>query len=248
MTHLSGPPRQSAIDRTALDRRLEQLHTTMGDAAGSAHSMPRNAAPPRAGGSVAAAGPAKADRATAILIGSAVLVLGALWWAYRAGTRTAAAPATQAALPPAPMAPSISPPARTRPSAEAQVDKSLDEQRIRDLLENWRLDWSRRDVDAYLAHYDPAFVPAGGQTRAEWAASRRQNILRRPAIRIEVNDLRIEQVDEKQVRLSFRQNYLSGTYQETALPKTLLLLRGQAGWRIAGEWQGQEPGTTHKTP
>lgn len=188
-----------------------------------------------------------------VVIGSALLIVGALWWTFGTGTRPAAVPHV-ADTAPATQAPAVAIPAtaRTAPvgevSAATLVHPVLDEQQIRDALENWRLDWSRRDVDAYLKHYSPSFMPANDQTRAEWETTRRKSISSRPAIRVEVNDLRIEPLDAQQVRLSFLQNYISGTYQETAQPKTMRLVLGNSGWQIVGEWQGPEPKSPSKNP
>jgi hypothetical protein len=130
----------------------------------------------------------------------------------------------------------------------APVAAPSEDNAIRDTVERWRLDWSRRDVPAYLAHYSDRFEPAEGIARAEWEAKRRQAILQRPAIRVEVADLSIDYPDEQEARVRFRQTYLSGRYQENAQPKTLRLLREDGGWRIAGEWQGAGPVETPRKP
>lgn len=174
-------------------------------------------------------------------------------WAFGNGAPTSAEPPASSVTPgPQAAAVAIKQPADPTPApvlaATKPAQAALDEQQIRDTLETWRLDWSRRDVGAYLKHYSPSFVPADGQSRAEWEASRRKNISSRPAIRVEVNDLRIEPLDQDQIRLSFLQNYISGTYQETAQPKTLRLVRAGTDWLIVGEWQGPEPVSAAKSP
>jgi adhesin transport system outer membrane protein len=189
-----------------------------------------------------------------VLGATAVLIAGALWWTVGTGTTPQAPPNVRSvatAPQTAPVVASQPVPVATAPVATAPPPPAqplLDEQQVRDTLETWRLDWSRRDVDAYLKHYSPAFVPANGQSRAEWEALRRKNITSRPAIRVEVNGLRIEALDPDQFRLQFLQNYISGTYLETAQPKTLRMARSGKDWLIVGEWQGKEPASAARKP
>lgn len=248
MPRSPAPGQPPAVDHAALHRRLEQLRNAMGEVTELAvPQTPASPETPRASVST------KARVAPVVVIGSALLIAGALWWTFGTGTRSAAVPPV-ADTAPATQAPALAKPAPAQtapvaaPLAAALVQPVLDEQQIRDALESWRLDWSRRDVDAYLKHYSPSFVPASGQTRAEWEAIRRRSISSRPAIRVEVNNLRIEPLDAQQVRLSFLQNYISGTYQETAQPKTMRLVRGDSGWQIVGEWQGPGPKSPAKNP
>jgi hypothetical protein len=186
-----------------------------------------------------------------VVIGSALLIVGALWWTFGTGTRPAAVPHV-ADTAPATQTPAVAIPATARTalvgevSAATLVHPVLDEQQIRDALENWRLDWSRRDVDAYLKHYSPSFMPASGQARAEWEATRRKSISSRPAIRVEVNDLRIEPQDAQQVRLSFLQNYISGTYKSRTAQTARLVLGTRAG-RSWVNRQGRSPSRRPKT-
>lgn len=101
---------------------------------------------------------------------------------------------------------------------------------------------------AYLAHYSTRFKPAGGIGRTDWEAQRRQALLNRPAIRVEVQGLRIERPNAQEARVHFHQSYLSGRYQETDQPKTLHLMREDGHWRIAGEWQGEGPTEAARKP
>lgn len=116
-----------------------------------------------------------------------------------------------------------------------------DEDRARELVENWRSAWAGRDVETYLACYGADFAPANGQTRDAWEAARRKNIASRSSIAVATNGLTFERLDALRMKVSFLQDYASGSYRETAQPKTLLLVRSEAGWLIAGEWQGEVP-------
>jgi ketosteroid isomerase-like protein len=116
-----------------------------------------------------------------------------------------------------------------------------DDDQVRNLIDNWRSAWADRNVDAYLACYSADFSPANGQNHDAWAAARRKNISTRSDIAVNTNELKLERLDAQRMKAQFLQDYASGTYRETAQPKTLLLVRHESGWKIAGEWQGEAP-------
>lgn len=226
----------------AMQRRLAQLHCAMGGAPDApattfedTRATESQAPNPLAMNIQATQNKPLADRYLFPLGG--LLALGLMAGVLSQGERTASATET---------APYAQAPAKTQfpslaPAAPTPAAAPSDEEAIRDTLERWRLDWSRRDVPAYLAHYSSRFEPAAGVGRADWEAQRRQALLNRPAIRVEVQDLHIERPNAQAARVRFRQTYLSGRYQETDQPKTLHLLREGGRWRIAGEWQGDDP-------
>ena len=110
------------------------------------------------------------------------------------------------------------------------------EQEARTLLEQWRLAWANRDADGYLGFYDPAFAPKG-QSRSQWASARRAKLAGQSEISIDIRDIQVTHVNEQQMRVSFLQDYASGSYREVARAKTLQLQRGPKGWLIIGEQQ-----------
>ncbi len=235
----------------AMQRRLAQLHTAMGSEANAPVPMCAAAgaqAMQPLGGTSTGTNDALNKRwiTQPVLLMGGLLLLGlvtaALSQRQRVASETAERPPVEA-----PQTTRGSP-AVVVPAALAPATKPSEDDAIRDTLERWRLDWSRRDVPAYLAHYSDRFEPAEGIARAEWEAKRRQAILQRPAIRVEVADLNIDYPNEQEARVRFRQTYLSGRYQENAQPKTLRLLREDGGWRIAGEWQGTGPAETSRKP
>jgi hypothetical protein len=237
----------------AMQRRLAQLQSAMGTTTDAPSvSAPAHSAPaPQAHGQVttnAQTTPKNPVTAKHLFPLSGLLALGLVagFWSQGDGNASATASAPRAQAPVVTPAQALAP---TSPAqAPAPVAAPSDDEAIRDTLERWRLDWSRRDVPAYLAHYSSRFEPAGGVGRADWEAQRRQALLNRPAIRVEVQDLLIERPNDQEARVRFRQTYLSGRYQETNQPKTLRLLREDGSWRIAGEWQGDGPTATTRRP
>lgn len=113
---------------------------------------------------------------------------------------------------------------------------------VKAAVENWRQAWSKRDMKAYLGAYSEAFKPRAGMSRADWVASRYRNVGGRKSIDVQINDLQIEILGDDHARVSFLQDYTSGSSRERAQPKTLDLVRdADERWRIVGEWQGDPP-------
>lgn len=162
------------------------------------------------------------------------LVLGAGYWlANRSDARPAPVqePAPAIAELPAP-----APPAPAEPSREMLTDQ------VQTAVEAWRQAWSARDMVAYLGAYSDTFVPSDGSSREAWLRGRYRNVGGRDAIDVQVRDLNIESVDASRARVSFVQDYVSGSLREMNRPKTLDLARADDGrWRIIAEWQGKEP-------
>lgn len=249
----AADPAAQRTDHTALHHRLALLRSAIGEPEPPSYAPAATAQMP-----TPAVRPLRTiHRSATALMVSVVLMAGLIGWVTSNGPLIAHGPVpendipasrpTQLAENPTPVAAAAAgtaPPASNAMPAPAPAD----EKGVRDMINTWRLDWSRRDVAAYLSHYSQSFVPVGGQTRAEWESARQRNISSRPAIRVEVDDLRVEPLDDKHVRLSFLQNYISGSYQERAQPKTMLLVREDMGWKIAGEWQGTPPQSLAKKP
>ena len=226
----------------ALARRLEQLQTAMGESPAASPPAPQVA------GTFPSAAPRTTPAATllATALVSALAGAGAMWLAI--GDQPASEPPPPQIVNAAPV-PAAPPAAPQAPVAEAAAPVASepapmvnhDEDQARELLDGWRQAWSSRDSDAYLSFYSPNFTPADGQKRADWAAARRKNLASRPAIKVEVREINVERIDDRQLRLAFLQDYAAGSYRETAQPKILRLVRQEGKWLIAEEWQGMAP-------
>lgn len=224
----------------ALANRLEQLRAMGKDAYG---------VPPAPQAPVASEPPLQRPclRTGTLLVAvllSSVAGAGAMWFAGPGPDNP------QQAAAPVPTAPIVVP-ARSEVVEIASVAPApipTDDDQIRELIENWRSAWAGRDVDAYLAYYGADFTPANGQKHDEWAAARRKNISTRSSIAVATNDLTLERLDAQRMKARFLQDYASGDYRETAQAKTLLLVRNETGWKIAGEWQGEAPASVLGKP
>lgn len=186
----------------------------------------------------------RTDSGAALLLTGLFSALGAAgltWLAIgEAGHRDVAAALQPAAVAPAAPAPTaIAPATVTAIAAPAAAD--VDEVQARDMVERWRQAWASRDVEAYLDCYSPAFLSADVQARSAWAAARRKKLSNGSPIDLRLHDIRVERIGSDRLRAVFLQDYASGSYRETARPKTLLLSKQGGDWRIAREWQGAPP-------
>lgn len=202
---------------TAASRRLGQLRAALGD-------NPKPASEPAAPSIPVRTIRAKLHRA-ASHTAAAVLGAGVMWYALATSIPQPVAAATPPVAPPAAVSP---PPAPVSPAADTA---------IADMLEQWRLAWSRRDVDAYLGFYSARFVPSNGSARAAWAKERRQNLATKPAIDVQLSDVEIQAGHGDTARVTLKQDYSSGHYQEHQRPKSFTLVREDGQWRILSERQ-----------
>lgn len=226
----AGQPRASLGRRDydqALSQRLEQLQSALGDGAPAATQSP----PPAATAAGRRFAPATLA-ATALL--SALSGAIATWLALAPSAAPAPPAQPTRLIMAAAAAPAVAPPAAAAAAAS-------DEQQVRARLESWRTAWAKRDSDAYLSHYAPDFAPADGQTRAAWALGRQSNLASRSAIEVGIRELRLEPSGAGRMQLEFLQDYAAGSYRERGQPKTLLMVRQDGNWLIAGEWQGRPP-------
>jgi ketosteroid isomerase-like protein len=119
----------------------------------------------------------------------------------------------------------------TTPDAPVHDVPAADQQ-LRSVVADWARAWADKDVDAHLGFYAPEYAPSG-MTRADWVEQRRSRISAPKSIKIQISDLKLEQVGEM-ATATFRQAYRSDRYQST-VSKTLTFALQDGQWRIVGE-------------
>ena len=127
-------------------------------------------------------------------------------------------PAPQAAVKPAPEKPA---------AAEAGAD-------VLAAVKGWAQAWSKKDADAYLAHYAKDFKTPGGQPRAEWEKNRRSRIAAPKSIAVEVGSPKVTMQGADQASVTFRQTYRSDVFKGSN-SKTLVMSRSDGRWLIQEE-------------
>jgi tetratricopeptide (TPR) repeat protein len=149
------------------------------------------------------------------------------------GAVTAAAP--PAPEPPAAPVPAKPPAARPAPQPPEPNIRNLSQriQQIRQSVLDWADAWTRKDLDAYVSAYAPAYRD-GKPNHEAWVAWRRQRILRPGDIRVSISDIRIRHHDDHQARVDFVQTYRSPNYRDRVV-KRLDMTRIDGDWKIVRE-------------
>ena len=101
-------------------------------------------------------------------------------------------------------------------------------------VQRWARAWAQREVDAYAAAYEPDFKgTAGAASHAAWFAQRRERILSKRKIEVEVSDLKID-LRGSQAEVRFTQRYRGDELRATNRKRLLLVQQGSA-WLIREE-------------
>ena len=140
---------------------------------------------------------------------------------------------------PAPKAAKEEPVAKASAPAPAPAPKPVQKPATADVervVLAWAKAWEGKDMPGYLDAYSDKFSPAGGGSLAAWKESRRQRIMGKQAINVEVRNLQVT-VDGDQATAKFRQQYTAGSLN-TATRKTLVLQHEKGGWHIVRETTG----------
>ncbi len=133
--------------------------------------------------------------------------------------------------------PSVTPAASTpaTPAAAPVGVANADAAAVGTTLGTWAKAWSSRDVDGYLGHYSPDFVPEGGLSRAAWEQQRRDRITRPSRIAVQALKPEFVKVGDDRVRVNFIQEYKSDTFSDQ-VSKVLEFKSGKDGWKIVREF------------
>ena len=98
----------------------------------------------------------------------------------------------------------------------------------------WAQAWSKKDADAYLAHYAKDFKTPGGQSRTDWEKSRRSRIAAPKSISVEVGSPKVTMQGPERASVAFRQTYRSDVFKGTN-SKTLIMSKSEGRWLIEEE-------------
>ncbi len=141
---------------------------------------------------------------------------------------TAAAPGAKASHTPA-----MAAPAAATPSPAAMQDGS---QEVVASVQAWAKAWASKDMGSYLGAYSDKFDPPGQQSRKAWEGERRDRIVSKRSISVDVSDFDVKMSDGK-ATVSFRQNYKAGALVANSR-KTLDMVRQSGRWLITRESSG----------
>ena len=123
------------------------------------------------------------------------------------------------------------PAAAEKPAADARAE-------VLKTVNAWAQAWSKKDADAYLAHYAKDFKTPGGEARADWEKGRRSRIGAPKSISVGVESTKVTMRSPQQASVSFRQTYRSDKLS-TKSRKTLELVKADGRWFIKEEKAGK---------
>lgn len=152
--------------------------------------------------------------------------------------QAASAPALVASAPTAgPQAPtpqaSSPKPVQDRPKRDETGPPAKDAEGIRHAVLAWAKAWSRQDMDGYLKAYASQFIPPERMSRNKWEAERKQRILSKKSISVEVRQLKIK-LEDKTATVQFQQIYSSDNFTGNSR-KTLEMVKQGDRWLILRE-------------
>jgi len=155
-------------------------------------------------------------------------------------TAVASAPAApkEPAAPPA--APAVAPKVPEKPVVAAIVPKASGDANadVLNAVNDWAQAWSKRDVDAYLAHYAKDFKTPAGESRTDWEKTRRSRIAGAKSIQVAVDSPKVTMQGPDQASVTFRQTYRSDKLNSKN-SKTLDLVKTDGRWLIREEKAGK---------
>src|SRR5882672_10695143 len=123
------------------------------------------------------------------------------------------------------------PAAAEKPAADARAE-------VLKTVNGWAQAWSKKDADAYLAHYAKDFKTPGGEARADWEKGRRSRIDAPKSISVGVESAKVTMRNPQQASVSFRQTYRSDKLS-TKSRKILELVKADGRWLIKEEKAGK---------
>lgn len=150
--------------------------------------------------------------------------------ATSAAAQSASGPA-DAPVAASPKAPKV--PAEDRPQSDVSEAQTREIEAIRLAVLAWAKAWSRQDMDGYLKAYASHFIPPERLSRNKWEAERKQRILSKKSISVEVRQLKIK-VQDKAATVQFQQIYSSDNFTGNSR-KTLEMVKQGDRWLILRE-------------
>jgi hypothetical protein len=100
-------------------------------------------------------------------------------------------------------------------------------------MRKWSDAWQSKNVTAYIASYLPDYKGEMA-TAAAWQKSREQRIRNKSKISINIYDIQLKQLSDKEVQLDFSQAYVADQLTSIA-KKTLVMTNNSGRWLITKE-------------
>ena len=123
---------------------------------------------------------------------------------------------------------------------EPELDRPDQREAIATTVLSWATAWSNRAFDEYANFYSNSFLTKDFSGRQNWLEYRKPRIIYKPSISVEVADMQITPLNDRQVEVEFTQFYEGGQLKVRSRKK-LLLSNELGGWKIL--WEGNASDT-----
>ncbi|MCK4690252.1 MAG: hypothetical protein KAT20_00470, partial [Desulfuromonadales bacterium] len=118
-------------------------------------------------------------------------------------------------------------------NVNGDLSELLQEEILR-MVNVWAESWAKQDLSGYFSCYSENYRPELGRSLEEWREMRHSRVTRPAWIELEVNDIRVRQIEEGRVQVKLKQHYRSDFYQDQIL-KSINLIKEEGRWRILME-------------
>jgi type II secretory pathway predicted ATPase ExeA/ketosteroid isomerase-like protein len=115
------------------------------------------------------------------------------------------------------------------------VPPHKDEAGVGAFIASWLNAWQDQDVNAYFSHYVPDYKSAALPTATAWRNDRILKITRPHAIRLQMENLEVQEASARNARLEFMLVYQSTHYADRTLKALQLGKAGNGNWMITRE-------------
>lgn len=119
-------------------------------------------------------------------------------------------------------------------AADASDAKDAIKAEIQEVLDQWVVAWTSKDIGTYLSFYSENFDTPFNISREEWAGSRIRRIESPRWIRVQLEQIDFILLEEDSAALSVTQLYATPGYADRTR-KHIDLVREEHGWRILRE-------------
>jgi len=117
---------------------------------------------------------------------------------------------------------------------EPPFDKETAGKEVKSAVNSWANAWSAKDVDNYVNSYSAKFVPPNKLSRSKWQEQRRVRLSKPRYIKVILDEVRIEILNQDLALVRFVQTYQSDNYKDQ-VNKQLLLNKVDGVWLISRE-------------
>jgi tetratricopeptide (TPR) repeat protein len=119
------------------------------------------------------------------------------------------------------------------PNTGSQSNADQDKRKINRALQAWAKAWSDKDLKNYFAAYASAFEPQNGQSRKDWREERKDRIVGKKSIQVQIYDVE-SQIKGSKARVTLRQRYESDGLKTNSRKTFDMVLEGDQ-WLIVRE-------------